>query len=1002
MKKKNEQSAVGKTGSRRKTALVLFTAAFMVTAMAALVVSFAPADNDGAGDLALGARPWSFEDPGVDAFGLPWVDTTASKTILGGGNPASGGTHELYGDIRELVEMDGPTLTTSTLIEIVREIWGPAAIVDDDYVIYIIPGDGYTESDPFVIVADITDQFSSPPELHIEFDGVGAIEIYGDGLSLTSVTLLDGSELLIDGKTYKADGDVVLWEFEYEESGDGVSYSSVSGPGTLVMSYTVTYELNGGINNVANSETYTDGDGIVVLKDPTKAGYNFLGWFSDIACTLGNEVEFLDEPGENVTVFAKWSSAITYNIEYRNTMGATNPNTATTFTVATSFTLEDLDDFPVGYIFNKWIDLVTDDDVTSVSEPKDIILWAVWDLDEFEVKYNLNSGTMTGDNPDYVTIEDAFVLEIPIRTGYTFEGWFESNDFSTPRVFALVFIEEDIELWAKWTPTVYTITYDLDGGDNNAANPATYTILSGLITFQNPTKFGHTFEGWFSDAAFTPGNEVTGIAASSTGPVEVFACFELEEYTVTFNMNTTAPFLSTPLTIAPIEYTIMDQEIPFSFIVPTRDGYTFEGWFTDPGTWANQVDGIDVGDARNLTLTAKWEAVEFKIFYDLNKMGPFSPENAATNPLTFTVETIDFLFADASLLGYKFTGWVINETPFDEEVEGIEQGTLLEDLYLLATWELEVYDITYELNDNLAYPAANNAANPDDYSVTDNFPIAFLDPTRLGYDFVGWFSDVGLTLPVKYILIGETDEITIYAKWSLATYDVILNDALGGTPNGTYNTIDGLTLPTGPTANGYVFLGWSDNANLIWNAGAFGQYGQDDVFVPAVWITEIEGDEGVVGDQTFWAYWAAKNVEITFEIEGFDGVASFLYLITPAKGVGYVGPGIVGEWASVNSDETIDAPYGASVTIASVSEGRYTFGWTGVSTGDTTPVAIPFAATGISIMFDLNGQGLNDVGVVVAGEYEFIFGYSYAWAIVILAVISVMVVFVAMSIFGRK
>ena len=46
-----------------------------------------------------------------------------------------------------------------------------------------------------------------------------------------------------------------------------------------------------------------------------------------------------------------------------------------------------------------------------------------------------------------------------------------------------------------YQPYTYNITYDLDGGTNNANNPATYNVLYG-VSLQAPTKDYHTFKGW--------------------------------------------------------------------------------------------------------------------------------------------------------------------------------------------------------------------------------------------------------------------------------------------------------------------------------------------------------------------------------------------------------------------------------------------------------------------------------------------------------------------------
>jgi len=107
-------------------------------------------------------------------------------------------------------------------------------------------------------------------------------------------------------------------------------------------------------------------------------------------------------------------------------------------------------------------------------------------------------------------------------TGYEFEGWYldaqMTNEVSATDI---VKIEDDANIYAKHVPIVYDITYELDGGENGD-NPATYTVLDA-VSFEPATKEGYTFDGWFSESAFT--NAVTEIPLGSTGAVTLYAKF---------------------------------------------------------------------------------------------------------------------------------------------------------------------------------------------------------------------------------------------------------------------------------------------------------------------------------------------------------------------------------------------------------------------------------------------------------------------------------------------
>ena len=68
--------------------------------------------------------------------------------------------------------------------------------------------------------------------------------------------------------------------------------------------YTITYVLNGGTNNDENPETYTEGSE-TVLKNPTREGYVFLGWYTDAG--FKTHISKLKGKSGDITLYAKWS-----------------------------------------------------------------------------------------------------------------------------------------------------------------------------------------------------------------------------------------------------------------------------------------------------------------------------------------------------------------------------------------------------------------------------------------------------------------------------------------------------------------------------------------------------------------------------------------------------------------------------------------------------------------------------------------------------------------------
>lgn len=70
-------------------------------------------------------------------------------------------------------------------------------------------------------------------------------------------------------------------------------------------SYKITYHLNGGKNNSKNPDSYTYTTATIKLKNPTRKGYTFVGWYSDKKCTK-KVTQIKKGSTGKVTLYAKW------------------------------------------------------------------------------------------------------------------------------------------------------------------------------------------------------------------------------------------------------------------------------------------------------------------------------------------------------------------------------------------------------------------------------------------------------------------------------------------------------------------------------------------------------------------------------------------------------------------------------------------------------------------------------------------------------------------------
>ena len=150
--------------------------------------------------------------------------------------------------------------------------------------------------------------------------------------------------------------------------------------------------------------------------------------------------------------------------------------------------------------------------------------------------------------------------------------------------------------YAYAMPNVYSITYVLNGGTQAEGNPTEYTEGEGIKSFKTPTRIGYAFVGWYSDEEFK--EEVKEITAESKGDITLYAKWEELSYKITYELNGGIQAEGNPTGYA---YTVGVK----SFKAPTRNGYTFAGWFED-AAFTREIKEISEDRKGDITLYAKW------------------------------------------------------------------------------------------------------------------------------------------------------------------------------------------------------------------------------------------------------------------------------------------------------------------------------------------------------------------------------------------------------------
>ena len=521
---------------------------------------------------------------------------------------------------------------------------------------------------------------------------------------LHSTVVRAGTVLPVDAPTTTRTGYTFkCWSLAGETS--DVTGQAVAGETNLYAQwtpnkYTVTFDVNGGnaLPKDQATKKVSFGSKYGNLPTPTRDGYTFLGWFTE------------KDGGQQIGV-----------------------------------------------------------DTKTVRIARDHTLYAHWQANALTIYYYGNGGKLDN-GKEQTTSSTETDKKITIKrnrftkTGYTFVGWTKVKDGDTIDFYggqehafsASEITNGKVELWAKWEPTQYTITYVLNDKDAKHTNQTTYTVEDEFaITDATNGSFGRKFLEW-RDADSKTGNKVSKIVKGTTDNITLYAIWQnpVNYYVVDKDGNKT--FIQT-------DYVTVHDKYQ-TIAAAQKAGYTFDGWYKSTKDFG--ADSKKVAD-----FTATNDKAEWKLFgrYIPNTNTPYVVEHyqeqldgtyklVETQNLAGTTDT-----TVTAVPKDDYTGFTYDETVKDTVKSGAiaGDGSLVLKLY----YTRNIYTVTFESNGGSAI-ASRKVKYEQTLADVDPIGNNFV-PTKSGNTFAGWYTDKELKNAFTFDT-GITGSMTLYAKWDSA------------------------------------------------------------------------------------------------------------------------------------------------------------------------------------------------------------------------------------------
>ena len=361
--------------------------------------------------------------------------------------------------------------------------------------------------------------------------------------------------------------------------------------------YTVTFDPNGGLGSI-DPQTVKHNRNIKLSKNIfTKEKSVFTGWNTE---ANGQGTAYTDEQEiknvkSDITLYAQWKAS-EYTVTFNSNGGTGNINPQTVKhdqnikLSKNTFTKE-------GHTFTGWNTEANGKGTAYADEQEiknvkaDITLYAQWKANEYTVTFNSNGGT-GNINPQTVRHDQNIKLSKNTFTkeGHTFTGWnTEANGQGTAYADEqeIKNVKSNITLYAQWKKEKYNLTINPNGGKYNgkAENTVLNNELGKTIEIANP----EAPKGYTITLDTKGGNKLENITTTKT----------FKAWTKEGKGNLVGNKYTYEAGDGTLTATYEDSKVKLPS--PTREGYTFIGWYEGETKTDNEYIA-----KKDVKLIAKW------------------------------------------------------------------------------------------------------------------------------------------------------------------------------------------------------------------------------------------------------------------------------------------------------------------------------------------------------------------------------------------------------------
>jgi uncharacterized repeat protein (TIGR02543 family) len=551
---------------------------------------------------------------------------------------------------------------------------------------------------------------------------------------------------------------------------DAAAFTSAAGAGYLAATGLLldTGVSGTGVSGTGVSGTSVSGTSVFLMEEGASVGQNFLRggiflfvityYYSGVPIDSRYEIAVLNA---DACGSLDWAAMRSVPLDEYTVVYDTDADTGVpkTISVEKGGRLE-MPELPKkeGYTFAGWFtepdgrgrEWDFDNDIVT----KNIVFYAEWEANLYTVTFDSRGGS-----PAISKISVSYggkavkPVPAPVFEGLALVGWFTEPEYMTEWLFRSDTVTEDITLYAKWTESYYTVTFDaVDGSPLFSQNVAHGNAADKPEDPVAPVYAGQIFDIWQTGSGAAYDFELP-----VTGDIMLHAKW-LPLYTVSFDTGVGGP-------VVPVQR-VKEGDTVTRPPDPVQTGLTFYNW-TDSSESIGTEYQFGFPVTADINIVAVYLAT---LTFDSRGGGVVEAQTVLRGG------TVRVPPEPSKRAGFDFDGWyTASGIPFNFS------ATLNSDATAYARWDVTV---TFDSMGGSSVAAQRisegaKAAKPG-------------NPTRFGLDFAGWYTTPNPLTEMPETEDGmETDEgepfnfftpvnisTTIYARWNVV---VSFNIPGGGT-----------------------------------------------------------------------------------------------------------------------------------------------------------------------------------------------------------------------------